>query len=82
MTGTELGEKMVQQSSSQAEVERQQILNEMKKKTPLLTDGSWIRQRSSNTATKKEADVPPMRRYSIYRSKKSHLCCVMVVVGY
>uniref|UniRef100_A0A3B3Z974 Uncharacterized protein n=1 Tax=Periophthalmus magnuspinnatus TaxID=409849 RepID=A0A3B3Z974_9GOBI len=33
-----------QQSASQAELERQQILNEMKKKTPLLTDNSWIRQ--------------------------------------
>ncbi|XP_045909598.1 LIM domain only protein 7-like isoform X3 [Micropterus dolomieu] len=51
------------QPSGQAEAERQQILNEMKKKTSLLTDSSWIRQRTSNTAaTSKETDVPPMRR--------------------
>lgn len=50
---------------SQAEAERQQILNEMKKKTPLLTDNSWIRKQSSNAgAAIKEADAPPMRRYS------------------
>ncbi|XP_022596508.1 LIM domain only protein 7 isoform X8 [Seriola dumerili] len=51
-----------QQSLSHAEQERQQILNEMKKKTPLLTDSSWIRQRSSNTATSQESDIPSMRR--------------------
>ncbi|KAG7238836.1 hypothetical protein INR49_030380 [Caranx melampygus] len=51
-----------QQPLSQAELERQQILNEMKKKTPLLTDGSWIRQQSVTTATNKESDIPPMRR--------------------
>lgn len=33
---------------SKAERERQQILEEMKKKTQLLTDSSWIRQRSSS----------------------------------
>ncbi|KAL8189922.1 UNVERIFIED_CONTAM: hypothetical protein K2H54_027093, partial [Gekko kuhli] len=33
---------------SPAEQERQQILQEMRKKTPLLTDNSWIRQRSSS----------------------------------
>ncbi|XP_071335144.1 LIM domain only protein 7-like isoform X4 [Trachinotus anak] len=49
-----------QQPLSQSELERQQILNEMKKKTSLLTDSSWIRQRS--TATSKESDMPPMRR--------------------
>lgn len=52
-----------QQSASQAELERQQILNEMKKKTPLLTDSSWIRQ-GSVTATNKESNVPHMRRYT------------------
>ncbi|XP_022050931.2 LIM domain only protein 7 isoform X4 [Acanthochromis polyacanthus] len=56
------GERKGQQPASQAEVERQQILNEMKKKTPLLTDSSWIRQRSSSTAVSKENDIPPMRR--------------------
>ncbi|XP_051559101.1 LIM domain only protein 7-like isoform X2 [Myxocyprinus asiaticus] len=33
---------------SQAENERLQILEEMRKKTPLLTDSSWIRQRSTS----------------------------------
>ncbi|XP_063353197.1 LIM domain only protein 7 isoform X3 [Pelmatolapia mariae] len=55
-------EKKDQQPASQAELERQQILNEMKKKTSLLTDNSWIRQRSPDTSTNKERDVPPMRR--------------------
>lgn len=71
-----MGEKKGQQPASQAEAERQQILNEMKKKTPLLTDSSWIRQRSTNTAaTIKEPDVPPMRRYSprsMYKSFKKN----------
>ncbi|XP_064831705.1 LIM domain only protein 7 isoform X2 [Oncorhynchus masou masou] len=39
-----------QQSQSQAELERQQILQEMKKKTQLTTDNSWIRQ--GNTTSK------------------------------
>lgn len=51
-------------SLSQAELERQQILNEMKKKTSLLTDNSWIRQSSCSTTYSKETDIPPMRRYS------------------
>ncbi|XP_070693638.1 LIM domain only protein 7 isoform X2 [Pempheris klunzingeri] len=62
VTGSVVGEKKVLQTSTQAEMDRQQILNEMKKKTPLLTDSSWIRQRSSNAVTNKEADMPPMRR--------------------
>jgi len=33
---------------SAAELERQQILQEMRKKTSLHTDSSWIRQRSSS----------------------------------
>ncbi|XP_041848379.1 LIM domain only protein 7-like isoform X2 [Melanotaenia boesemani] len=36
------------QSVSKAEQERQQILEEMKKRTQLLTDNSWIRQRRSS----------------------------------
>lgn len=36
------------QPGSKAEKERQQILEEMKKRTQLLTDNSWIRQRSSS----------------------------------
>ncbi|KAM7380276.1 hypothetical protein PAMP_003586 [Pampus punctatissimus] len=61
-TSSGVGELKGQQPASQAELERQQILNEMKKKTPLLTDSSWIRQRSANTVTNKEFDMPPMRR--------------------
>ncbi|XP_037542979.1 LIM domain only protein 7 [Nematolebias whitei] len=51
-----------QQLASQVEMERQQILREMKKTTSLLTDNSWIRQRSSSTVTTWESEVPPMRR--------------------
>ncbi|XP_075887268.1 LIM domain only protein 7 isoform X9 [Nelusetta ayraudi] len=54
------GDKKGQQPASQAEAERQQILNEMKKKTPLLTDSSWIRQRPATTT--REVEIPPMRR--------------------
>ncbi|XP_038871003.1 LIM domain only protein 7-like isoform X3 [Salvelinus namaycush] len=38
-----------QQSLSQAELERQQILQEMKKKTQLTTDKSWIRQHTTTS---------------------------------
>lgn len=62
VTSSEAAEKKDQQPASQAELERQQILNEMKKKTSLLTDNSWIRQRSPDTSTNKERDLPPMRR--------------------
>ncbi|XP_068178823.1 LIM domain only protein 7-like isoform X2 [Antennarius striatus] len=41
-------EKKKRQSLSRVEQERQQILEEMKKRTQLLTDNSWIRQRSSS----------------------------------
>ncbi|CAL9690403.1 unnamed protein product [Knipowitschia caucasica] len=50
-----------QQAESQAEMDRQQILKEMKKKTSLLTDNSWIRQRSSTTSGV-EGEGPSMRR--------------------
>ncbi|XP_073321317.1 LIM domain only protein 7b isoform X2 [Pagrus major] len=40
--------KRKEQSVSKVEKERQQILEEMKKRTQLLTDNSWIRQRSSS----------------------------------
>lgn len=89
-----VGEMKGQQPASQAELERQQILKEMKKKTPLLTDSSWIRQRSANTATNKEFDMPNMRRYAsihtvtnitqrvkLTQRAKLHLCCVMVAQG-
>ncbi|XP_041806088.1 LIM domain only protein 7 isoform X3 [Chelmon rostratus] len=63
VTGSGGAEKKGQQPVSQAEAERQQILNEMKKKNALLTDSSWIRQRSANTAAAaKGSDLPPMRR--------------------
>ncbi|XP_070831589.1 LIM domain only protein 7 [Chaetodon trifascialis] len=61
VTGSGVADKKGQQSVSQAEAERQQILNEMKKKNSLLTDSSWIRQRPPNPTTK-ESDLPPMRR--------------------
>ncbi|KAL7881778.1 hypothetical protein AOLI_G00086260 [Acnodon oligacanthus] len=57
---TGLGEK--KESLSQAELERQQIIEEMKKKTPLLTDSSWIRQQSTTSNTSKEPISLPMRR--------------------
>ncbi|XP_038312661.1 LIM domain only protein 7 isoform X9 [Canis lupus familiaris] len=37
-----------EQAPSEAELERQQILQEMRKRTSLLNDNSWIRQRSSS----------------------------------
>ncbi|CAL9701535.1 unnamed protein product [Knipowitschia caucasica] len=51
------------QSVSTAEQERQQILQEMKKRTQLLTDNSWIRQRSASFY--KEPIMPgvPIKRY-------------------
>uniref|UniRef100_A0A3B4CCS8 LIM domain 7a n=1 Tax=Pygocentrus nattereri TaxID=42514 RepID=A0A3B4CCS8_PYGNA len=57
---TGLGEK--KESLSQAELERQQIIQEMKKKTPLLTDSSWIRQQNTTSNTSKEPISLPMRR--------------------
>ncbi|MED6276619.1 hypothetical protein CHARACLAT_004825, partial [Characodon lateralis] len=62
VTGSGASEKKSQQSLSHAELERQQILNEMKKKTPLLTDSSWIRQRTASAAINRENDMPSMRR--------------------
>ncbi|XP_058885760.1 LIM domain only protein 7-like isoform X4 [Acipenser ruthenus] len=50
------------QSVSYAEQERQRILDEMKKKTQLLTDNSWIRQRSASV-NREPASLPgTMRR--------------------
>ncbi|XP_077583896.1 LIM domain only protein 7 isoform X2 [Stigmatopora nigra] len=45
--------------TSQAELQRQQLLSDMKKKNNLLTDNSWIRQRS---ATAPGGDPPSTRR--------------------
>ncbi|XP_064801252.1 LIM domain only protein 7-like isoform X6 [Oncorhynchus masou masou] len=59
--GEGLGRKG-QQSIPQAELERQQILQEMKKKTNLATDNSWIRQRSTSTTNSKDPTASPIRR--------------------
>ncbi|XP_070999338.1 LIM domain only protein 7-like isoform X3 [Oncorhynchus clarkii lewisi] len=59
--GEGLGRKG-QQSVPQAELERQQILQEMKKKTNLATDNSWIRQRSTSTTNSKDPTASPIRR--------------------
>ena len=64
-------------NQSQAEAERQQILREMKKKTQLLTDNSWIRQRSTSTTTSKELiDLAgPIRRYASWGTAIPLLAC-------
>ncbi|XP_053333331.1 LIM domain only protein 7b isoform X2 [Clarias gariepinus] len=48
---------------SQAEQERLQILAEMRKKTPVLTDSSWIRQRSTCTIHKEPVTMSPLKRH-------------------
>ncbi|KAK7913264.1 hypothetical protein WMY93_013475 [Mugilogobius chulae] len=48
MRGASDQRKRKSQTVSKAEQERQQILEEMKKRTQLLTDNSWIRQRSAS----------------------------------
>ncbi|TNN65154.1 LIM domain only protein 7 [Liparis tanakae] len=48
---------------SNAEKDRQQILEEMKKRTQLLTDNSWIRQRSSSFYKPPIYVGVPMKRY-------------------
>ncbi|MGH0126841.1 UNVERIFIED_CONTAM: hypothetical protein FKN15_007162, partial [Acipenser sinensis] len=54
--------QMKDQSVSYAEQERQRILDEMKKKNQLLTDNSWIRQRSASV-NREPASLPgTMRR--------------------
>ncbi|XP_051564311.1 LIM domain only protein 7 isoform X4 [Myxocyprinus asiaticus] len=57
-----LGEVGKKELLSQAEVDRQQILQEMKKKTPLNTDNSWIRQQSTSSNTAREPVSLPIRR--------------------
>ncbi|XP_074155385.1 LIM domain only protein 7 isoform X8 [Sminthopsis crassicaudata] len=49
------------QTTSEAEMERQQILQEMRKKTSLHNDNSWIRQRSSSV-TKEPICLPGIMR--------------------
>ncbi|KAM6950209.1 LOW QUALITY PROTEIN: LIM domain only protein 7-like [Lycodopsis pacificus] len=51
------------QSVSNAEKDRKQILEEMKKRTQLLTDNSWIRQRSTNFYKEPVYVGVPMKRY-------------------
>ncbi|XP_028999606.1 LIM domain only protein 7-like isoform X2 [Betta splendens] len=51
------------QSVSKAELERQQILEEMKKRTQLLTDNSWIRQRSSSFHREPGCVGLPLKRH-------------------
>ncbi|XP_068922928.1 LIM domain only protein 7 isoform X10 [Petaurus breviceps papuanus] len=50
-----------EQVTSEAEMERQQILQEMRKKTSLHNDNSWIRQRSSSV-TKEPICLPGIMR--------------------
>ncbi|XP_014821360.1 PREDICTED: LIM domain only protein 7 isoform X14 [Calidris pugnax] len=47
-TGESQKKSQKEQNLSAAELERQQILQEMRKRTSLHTDSSWIRQRSSS----------------------------------
>ncbi|NXH20668.1 LMO7 protein, partial [Bucco capensis] len=47
-TGESQKKSQKEHNMSAAELERQQILQEMRKKTSLHTDSSWIRQRSSS----------------------------------
>ncbi|XP_077375630.1 LIM domain only protein 7b isoform X2 [Festucalex cinctus] len=56
--------KRKEESLSKAELERQQILEEMKKRTQLLTDNSWIRQQRSSTFYKEPIYIgTPLKRY-------------------
>ncbi|XP_069035305.1 LIM domain only protein 7 isoform X2 [Lepisosteus oculatus] len=50
------------QALSQAELERQRIIEEMKKKNQLVTDSSWIRQRSASVNKEPVSFSGPMRR--------------------
>ncbi|XP_056411498.1 LIM domain only protein 7 isoform X2 [Hyla sarda] len=49
------------QKEGPAELERQQIIREMRKKAPLHNDNSWIRQRSSSV-TKDTSSLPNVMR--------------------
>ncbi|XP_047659374.1 LIM domain only protein 7b isoform X2 [Tachysurus fulvidraco] len=60
---TRAGVKEKKGRPSPAEQERLQILEEMRKKTPVLTDSSWIRQRSTCTIHKEPISVAPLRRH-------------------
>ncbi|XP_020508508.2 LIM domain only protein 7 isoform X8 [Labrus bergylta] len=55
--------KSLGHSVSKGEKERQQILEEMKKRNHLLTDNSWIRQRSSSFYKEPVYLGVPLKRY-------------------
>ncbi|KAM7015620.1 LIM domain only protein 7-like isoform 2-T2 [Tautogolabrus adspersus] len=55
--------KSMGHSVSKVEKERQQILEEMKKRTHLLTDNSWIRQRRSSFHKEPMYLGVPLKRY-------------------
>ncbi|XP_060892154.1 LIM domain only protein 7b isoform X3 [Labrus mixtus] len=55
--------KSMGHSVSKGEKERQQILEEMKKRNHLLTDNSWIRQRSSSFYKEPVYLGVPLKRY-------------------
>ncbi|MBN3319469.1 LMO7 protein, partial [Atractosteus spatula] len=55
-------QKKKDQALSQAELERQRIIEEMKKKNQLVTDSSWIRQRSASVNKEPVSFSGPMRR--------------------
>lgn len=59
----EVARRKSRQSMSLVEAERQQILEEMRKRTALLTDNSWIRQRSTSDNKQPNYRRGPMRRY-------------------
>lgn len=61
------------QSVSKIEHERQQILEEMKKRTQLLTDNSWIRQRSSSFYKEPICVGVPLKRWVCLHQEE--LCC-------
>nr|XP_061826702.1 LIM domain only protein 7-like isoform X2 [Nerophis lumbriciformis] len=56
VTGGGLFDARGLQPASQSELKRQQLLDDMRKKAPVVTDNSWIRQRSG------QDDVPSNRR--------------------
>ncbi|XP_070692261.1 LIM domain only protein 7b [Pempheris klunzingeri] len=57
------GDPRKKTGQSKVEHERQQILEEMKKRTQLLTDNSWIRQRSSSFYKEPIYIGVPLKRY-------------------
>nr|XP_049584334.1 LIM domain only protein 7 isoform X4 [Syngnathus scovelli] len=62
--GGDVVDAMGGQPPSQAELQRQQLLNDMKKKTNLLTDNSWIRQRSATAPS--QSELPSTRSVPFY----------------